>query len=69
MEGETLACGTGVSASAMISAVIHGFQSPVRVTVQSGDELGVRFDRKGDTFENVRLTGPATVVFEGRITL
>ncbi|MFM7818676.1 MAG: diaminopimelate epimerase [Verrucomicrobiota bacterium] len=69
VEGETLACGTGVSASALVAAVLHGFRSPVRVTVQSGDELGVRFDRKGDTFEDVRLAGPATVVFEGRITL
>lgn len=69
VEGETLACGTGVSASAMVSAAVHGFTSPVRVQVQGGDELEVAFDRNGDTFSNVRLTGPATFVFEGRIQL
>lgn len=69
VEGETLACGTGVSASALVAAVLHGFDSPVRVAVRSGDELGVRFERKGDAFGDVRLTGPATEVFEGRITL
>lgn len=69
VEGETLACGTGVSASAMVSAAVHGFTSPVRVQVQGGDELEVAFDRQGDTFSNVRLTGPATFVFEGRIQL
>ncbi|MCW5557398.1 MAG: diaminopimelate epimerase, partial [Verrucomicrobiae bacterium] len=39
VEGETLACGTGVSASALVAAAQHGFPSPVRVQVQSGDQL------------------------------
>jgi len=67
VEGETLACGTGVSASAMIAAAVHGFTSPVRVQVQGGDELEVRFTRQDGQFGNVRLKGPATFVFEGRI--
>lgn len=69
VEGETLACGTGVSASAMIASAVHGFTSPVRVQVQGGDELEVAFSRCDNDFSNVRLTGPATFVFEGRITL
>ena len=69
VEGETLACGTGVSASAMIASAVHGFTSPVRVQVQGGDELEVAFSRSDNYFSNVRLTGPATFVFEGRITL
>jgi diaminopimelate epimerase len=67
VEGETLACGTGVTASALIAARRHGFPSPVQVRVQGGDTLEVRFDRHGDGFQNVRLTGPADFVFEGRI--
>jgi len=67
VEGETLACGTGVTASALVSARRHGFASPVRVRVQGGDTLEVRFDRDGDEFREVRLTGPADFVFEGRI--
>jgi diaminopimelate epimerase len=66
VEGETLACGTGVTASALVSSVVHGFGSPVAVHVMGGDELTVAWDG-GAEFENVRLTGPADFVFEGRI--
>ncbi|MEI6340335.1 MAG: diaminopimelate epimerase [Verrucomicrobiota bacterium] len=69
VEGETLACGTGVTASALVASRVHGFQSPVRVQVQGGDLLEVSFDREGEAFKDVRLTGPATFVFEGRITI
>ena len=68
VEGETLACGTGVTASALVASRLHGFTSPIRIQVQSGDELSVSFqpnDRGG--FSNVRLGGPASFVFEGRI--
>ncbi len=67
VEGETLACGTGVSAAALISARLHGFTSPVKVQVQGGDQLAVSFQEGGAAFENVRLTGPADFVFTGRI--
>lgn len=69
VEGETLACGTGVSASALISARVHGFASPVRVRVQGGDELEVGFREAHGEMSEVRLTGPADFVFEGRIEL
>jgi len=65
VEGETLACGTGVTASALISACIHHFESPVKVQVQGGDELEVSFTRHGDEFSEVCLSGPAEFVFEG----
>lgn len=67
VEGETLACGTGVTASALITSLVHGFPSPIRVQVQGGDELRIAFRRDGDTFADVDLNGPATFVFEGRI--
>jgi len=69
VEGETLACGTGVTASALISAEVHGFASPVRVRVQGGDDLEVSFKRDGSEFGEVRLKGPADFVFDGRIDL
>lgn len=69
VEGETLACGTGVSASAMISARVHGFTSPVKVQVQGGDQLEVSFKETGGEFEDVRLTGPADFVFTGKIEI
>jgi diaminopimelate epimerase len=69
VEGETLACGTGVTAAALVSARLHGFSSPVQVKVQGGDVLEVSFVQAGDNFENVRLNGPAQFVFEGKVQL
>jgi diaminopimelate epimerase len=69
VEGETLACGTGVTASALLAARLHNFTSPVQVQVQGGDLLEVRFDRAGDTFKNVMLKGPADFVFHGEIEI
>lgn len=55
IEGETLACGTG----AVASAVLSGLKSPVYVETRSGDTLVV------DTKE-ISLTGPARIIFKGR---
>jgi diaminopimelate epimerase len=69
VEGETLACGTGVTASALITARLHQFSSPVKVQVQGGDWLEVGFKQANGEFSDVRLTGPADFVFEGRIEI
>lgn len=69
VEGETLACGTGVTASALIAARRHGFTPPVEVRVQGGDTLAVGFEAAGDSFRRVTLTGPADFVFTGRLEL
>lgn len=67
VEDETLACGTGAVASALMSyrlgKVTH---SPVRVKVKSGDTLMVGFN---DTLDNIYLEGPARVVYQGTIKL
>lgn len=69
VEGETLACGTGVTASALISSRVHKFTSPVKVQVQGGDQLEVSFKENNGGFSEVRLTGPAEFVFEGEIEM
>jgi diaminopimelate epimerase len=69
VEGETLACGTGVTAAALIAARLHGFTSPVKVQVQGGEQLEVSFKAEGGGFEDVRLSGPAEFVFEGMIAI
>jgi len=69
VEGETLACGTGVTASAIISARVHTFSSPVRVQVQSGEQLDVSFDERDGEFTSVKLTGPAEFAFDGSIEI
>ena len=67
--GETLACGTGVSASALIKAKLDECGSPVSVRVLGGDDLAVAFERDGDAFTNVQLTGPAEFVYSGQIEI
>ena len=69
VEGETLACGTGVTASAIIAAKLHGFASPVTVKVQGGDALEVSFREEGGALKDVHLMGPADFVFEGEIEI
>ena len=69
VEGETLACGTGVTAAALIAARLHGFTSPVKVQIQGGEQLEVSFKEEGGEFADVRLSGPAEFVFEGRIEI
>jgi diaminopimelate epimerase len=67
VEGETLACGTGVTASALVASELHNFKSPIQVQVQSGETLEVSFEGKGQQLSNIGLTGPAEFVFEGRM--
>lgn len=69
VEGETLACGTGVTASALVSSKIHHFTSPVRVRVQGGDDLEVSFQETAAGFDDVKLTGPADFAFQGSIEI
>ena len=64
--GETLACGTGVTAAAMIVSSLQGFVSPIKVDVLGGDTLEVSFE---EDLNNVRLTGPAEFVYEGVIEI
>jgi diaminopimelate epimerase len=69
VEDETLACGTGVVASALTLAALTGAHSPIRVLVKGGDTIAVAFDTSPEGFTNVVLTGPADFVFAGDIAL
>jgi diaminopimelate epimerase len=69
VEGETLACGTGVTAAALISERVHGFTSPINVQVRGGDLLEVSFKQQAGQFSDVKLAGPADVSFEGKIEI
>ncbi|MEI6279108.1 MAG: diaminopimelate epimerase [Verrucomicrobiae bacterium] len=66
VEAETLACGTGVCAAALLHHLATGAPSPVAVRVRGGETLRVGFDSSGG-FKNVTLTGPADFVFDGSI--
>jgi diaminopimelate epimerase len=67
VEDETLACGTGIVAGALIFAATENASDPITVIARGGDELHVGFGNAGSQFHNVTLTGPAEFVFEGKI--
>jgi len=69
VEDETLACGTGVVAGALIFAATEKIDGPISVTVRSGSELSVDLKREGEQFRKVTLTGPADFAFEGTIEI
>lgn len=64
VEAETLACGTGATASAIVSSCIFKMKSPVRMSTRSGEMLLVYFDSK---HEEVFLEGKVTPVYRGDI--
>lgn len=69
VEGETLACGTGVTACALLAHLRRGVTRPVTVRVRGGDDLEVDWEQENGTFRNVLLTGPADIVFRGTIEI
>lgn len=69
VEDETLACGTGSVAAALIASKLYDVGNHIKLNVKSGDQLLVDFEIAGDGFEKISLTGPAKVTFKGEITL
>ncbi len=67
VESETLACGTGSVASALVSSVIHNLDSPVTVCVRSGESLQVHFKKTAATWTEVFLEGSAHMLFSGTL--
>jgi diaminopimelate epimerase len=64
VEDETLACGTGSVASALIAAKVFNLPSPVTVETRSGELLKVYFD---ENFEEVFLEGETIYVYDGEL--
>ena len=67
VEDETLACGTGSVASALISAEREGMTSPITVKTRSGEKLKVYFSKIDGNFKDIYLEGSAKLVYEGVI--
>jgi diaminopimelate epimerase len=65
VEGETLACGTGVVASSILSSLRRGIRPPIRVRTRGGDLLTVDFALEADRARKVTLQGPARIVYTG----
>lgn len=67
VEGETLACGTGSVAVALIARLRGTADSPVRIQTSGGPVLTIHFSSRGENFTDVRLEGEARVVYRGTL--
>lgn len=68
VENETLACGTGAAACAVIASLKFSMSPPVIIATRGGDELIVDFNSEGGEIRGLSLTGPAKVTFTGVIS-
>lgn len=68
VENETLACGSGVVASAVTSALFGKAKSPVSVLTRSGITLEVSFTLEGGAVDSVQLKGDARHIYRATIT-
>jgi diaminopimelate epimerase len=67
VEDETLACGTGSVAAALICYVTDKLKPPIKLKTYGGDYLTVNFKVESQKVKNLSLTGPAKIIFEGSI--
>lgn len=70
VESETLACGTGATATAVVAALSGRATAPVAVTTSGGATLLIDFDiASTGRIADVTMQGPVEKVFETRLTL
>lgn len=67
VEDETLACGTGAIASAIVASARGMVNSPVKVKTKGGEELQIYFRKEGDTFSQVWLKGGTSIAYQARL--
>lgn len=67
VEDETLACGTGNAATAIVINNIHKITPPITLNTHGGDQLIIDFKKQNNTINNLTLTGPVKIVFTGEI--
>ena len=69
VENETLSCGTGVTASAIVAAFRNPAEPGFYNIRTQGGNLKVSFIRTSELFSEIWLEGPATFVYAGEITI
>jgi diaminopimelate epimerase len=67
VEDETLACGTGATAVALVGAAKRLVRPPVNVHTKSGETLSIYFDLGEGLPDEVYLEGEARMIYEGRL--
>jgi len=68
VEAETLSCGSGVVASALVAALRGHAELPVVCATKSGVDLTVNAAPGGDFFRAITLSGDAREIFSGQLT-
>jgi diaminopimelate epimerase len=68
VEAETLACGSGVVASAVVAARAGRLSPPVRCGTRSGVDFTVTFREEGGFLLDATLTGDAREIFSAELT-
>ena len=66
VEDETLACGTGAVAAAIVAHLRALVTSPTNVTTRSGERLTIHHSG-GEEIEEVYLEGKVSVVYQGQL--
>ena len=67
VEDETLACGTGSIASALVSAIKLGWTSPINLLTRSGESLTIHFTENNGNFNDVYLEGDARIIYTAQL--
>ena len=69
VEAETLSCGTGSVAAALICCVTHKINPPIKLITKGNEKLFVNFEVEDSRVKNLTLTGPAKKIFTGEIIM
>ncbi len=69
VEDETLSCGTGTVAAAVISYFNERIEPPIKFIAKSGDVLVVDFKISNNKVHDLSLTGPAEIIFKGELLI
>ncbi len=69
VENETLACGTGITAAAVLLAHAGLAESPLTLKTRGNDDVTIRFEKSPDGADRVSMSGPAILAFVGEIDL
>ena len=65
VEDETYSCGTGVVAASIVASKKYSELNNNIEVITKGGSLSVSFEKNGDSFQEIWLTGPAVKVFDG----
>ena len=67
MTFQTLACGTGAMASALVASARGMVTSPVKVKTRGGEELHIHFEKEEGAFSRVWLEGNTSLIYQGQL--